>query len=369
MIYHAFTSMKLTTRVSLHDHEQSLMRLVLEANRMCNLISEVAFASRTFAHRKLRALVYESMRLDGWNCGPSDLLPKKVAAEFKPLGGIPIDKRSYSYKRDNMVRIWTPDGFVLCRFEARPDIMLSNKFPATLCVAGDRFFLEQVIEVHESPLINPTTWLGVDLGIVNIATDSDGQVFSGANLNGLRILHLGFGPKHQRKHTTAAGGGLRGRRRKEKLFARDVNHKIARSMVNKARDTGRGIALEDLKGIRDRITVRRAQRDTFGSWAFFQLRSFVEYKAALAGVEVRVVDPRNTSRTCPHCGHVDKKNRPSQAEFRCIRCGFAGRADHVAARNIAGRAPGLGQTRRQDVHGRETKSMAVICESSEDRHE
>ncbi|MER3403220.1 MAG: transposase, partial [Armatimonadota bacterium] len=69
-----------------------------------------------------------------------------------------------------------------------------------------------------------------------------------------------------------------------------------------------------------------------------QLRSFIEYKARLAGVPVVIVGPRNTSRTCPACGHVAKANRPTQAQFRCVECGFAGPADTIAARNIASRA-------------------------------
>ena len=90
--------------------------------------------------------------------------------------------------------------------------------------------------------------------------------------------------------------------------------------------------------IRDRVTVRKAQRATLHSWSFFQLRSFLTYKAALAGVALVAVDPRNTSRTCPECGNIDKSNRRSQAEFVCTGCGFAANADHVGARNIASRA-------------------------------
>ena len=57
-----------------------------------------------------------------------------------------------------------------------------------------------------------------------------------------------------------------------------------------------------------------------------------------AGVPVMFVDPRNTSRTCSHCGFVDKRNRRSQAEFLCIRCGHTANADLNAARNLATRA-------------------------------
>ncbi|WP_306307201.1 transposase, partial [Alicyclobacillus acidiphilus] len=126
------------------------------------------------------------------------------------------------------------------------------------------------------------------------------------------------------------------RRRKESRFVANENHRIAKMLVTKAKDTGRGIAIEDLKGIRDRITVRKAQRRQQHSWAFHQPRSFIEYKARLAGVPVVLVDPRNTSRTCPNCGHCDKKNRPTRDDFHCQSCGFAGPADGVAAVNIRG---------------------------------
>jgi transposase len=96
--------------------------------------------------------------------------------------------------------------------------------------------------------------------------------------------------------------------------------------------------LEELTHIRTRITVRRSQRATFSSWAFAQLRAFIDYKARAAGVPVILVDPRNTSRTCPACGHVDKANRKSQAEFRCTSCCCAGHADHFAAVEIGRRA-------------------------------
>jgi putative transposase len=113
-----------------------------------------------------------------------------------------------------------------------------------------------------------------------------------------------------------------------------VNHKISKEIVSVAERTGRGIAFEDLKGIRARVRARRLQRARLHSWAFGQLQSFVCYKAARAGIPVRFVDPRNTSRTCPECGSVDKGNRQTQAEFRCISCGHSDNADATAAENI-----------------------------------
>ncbi|HEX7031695.1 MAG TPA: zinc ribbon domain-containing protein [Nitrososphaera sp.] len=56
------------------------------------------------------------------------------------------------------------------------------------------------------------------------------------------------------------------------------------------------------------------------------------------GVPVRIVDPKNTSRECPKCHHVDTRNRPTRNHFKCIKCAYEAMADHVAATSIAARA-------------------------------
>jgi IS605 OrfB family transposase len=190
--------------------------------------------------------------------------------------------------------------------------------------------------------IEPAGILGVDLGVSNLAVTADGAVFSSARVRGLRRRHRRLRAKLQAKGTRAAKRKLRGRRRKEQRFARHVNHVVSKQIVASAKGSGRGIALEDLKGIRDRITVRRTQRATFSAWSFHELRSFITYKAEAAGVPVFLVDPRNTSRTCPACGHVEKANRKSQAEFSCVLCQCSGLADSFAA-VIIGRRAGSGE--------------------------
>ena len=116
-----------------------------------------------------------------------------------------------------------------------------------------------------------------------------------------------------------------------------MNHVIAKRIVTEAERTGRGIALEDLTGIRARVRLRKPQRVTLHSWAFARLGRYIAYKATMAGVPVVYVDPAYTSQTCSSCRHVNKKNRPDQATFRCTSCGFAEHADANAARNIAAR--------------------------------
>ncbi len=178
----------------------------------------------------------------------------------------------------------------------------------------------------------------MDLGIVKLATSSDGVSYSGDEVESVRVGYAGLKGELQRVGSESAKRHLRRLSGRERRFKRQVNHKISKELVVVAKGTKRTIVLEDLRGIRSRSTVRREQRERHGKWAFNQLRAFIEYKARVAGVPVLMVDPRDTSRRCSVCGHVEKGNRVSQSVFRCRRCGFDEDADLNAARNIRWRA-------------------------------
>ena len=84
---------------------------------------------------------------------------------------------------------------------------------------------------------------------------------------------------------------------------------------------------------------------SWGTW----LRMLV-FKAEEAGRRIVAVDPRFTSQTCPCCGYKDAKNRPTQAEFKCLDCGFEANADFVASVNISARMEPLGVNVGRLVH-------------------
>ncbi len=216
---------------------------------------------------------------------------------FGPRGSIRYDARTYRLMSLDRVSLNTLDGRIVCRLllGARQHEMLVD--PAWTIGGADLVWRRGVYYLHvtqsrEAPdVLEPNSGthsgtLGVDLGIVNLATDSEGESFSGTT-------------------------------------------------VKKAVVSCKAIALEDLSGIRERVTVRHEHRYERHSWAFYQLRSFLTYKAAWADVSLHLVDPRNTSRTCSACGHCEKANRKSQESFLCQRCGFALNADYNAAINIS----------------------------------
>lgn len=177
-------------------------------------------------------------------------------------------------------------------------------------------------------------FIGVDLGVANLAVDSDGEIHSGDDVEAVRRKHTLQRKRLQRKGTRGAKKKLRRLAGKEARFRRYENHCISKTLVETAKRTGRGIALEKLKGIRDRVTAWGGDaKARLSGWAFAQLRCFIEYKALAAGVVVAMVDAAYSSRTCSECGHCDKASRKSQALFRCVGCGYECHADWNAARN------------------------------------
>ena len=255
----------------------------------------------------------------------------------------PYDARMLSWQSDaRTVSIWTVAGRIKgVAYTGSPDqLKAAAELPvgeSDLVHRDGMWFLYATVEVAEPDLIDPTGFLGVDMGIANIAYDSDGTRHAGDKLNGYRRRQQRLRKRLQDKDTKSARRLLARRRRKEARHAANVNHRIAKTIVTEAARTGRGIAVEELTGIRERVRLRKPQRVTLHSWSFHQLGAFLSYKARRAGVPLVEVDPRYTSQTCNGCGHRDKRNRPDQETFHCRSCGVVAHADHNAALNIAQR--------------------------------
>jgi IS605 OrfB family transposase len=200
------------------------------------------------------------------------------------------------------------------------------------------FRLDLSLRLPDPPVNDPEGFLGVDLGIKNVAVDSDGTPYASGKLRRYRKRCRRLRRRLQALGTHGARRLLAERHKKERRHATHVNHCISKQLARKAAGTGRGVGIEDLTGIRDRTTVRKADREEHSGWAFSQFRTFLEYRCAGAGIPCVAVDARNTSRTCPRCACVDRCNRRSQSEFRCIHCGLEGHADLFAALEVARRA-------------------------------
>jgi transposase len=92
--------------------------------------------------------------------------------------------------------------------------------------------------------------------------------------------------------------------------------------------SAKGTIAEPGRNVRQKAGLNRAILRS--GWGMFARR--LEDKAP---GRVEKINPRFTSQRCSACGHVDRKSRKSQADFRCTACTYTANADVNAAKNIA----------------------------------
>jgi IS605 OrfB family transposase len=263
---------------------------------------------------------------------------------FRKHAAITYDPRVLRFLGLDRVNLWTLAGRLVIPILVGPyqaERMPMAKGQCDLIDRKGKWFLVVTVDVPEGTPVEPTDFLGVDMGLANIAVDSDPDTepHSGEDVERIRRKHNLQRKRLQRKGTKGAKKKLKRMAGKEARFRKHQNHVVSKAIVGNAKGTGRGIAVEDLSGIRDRLTARGTDaRNRLSGWSFGQLYHFLAYKAELAGVPIVTVDPRNTSRTCAQCGHCHRSNRKNQAEFACKACGHRAHADKNAARNIRARA-------------------------------
>ncbi|MGI5138284.1 transposase [Streptomyces sp. CA-106110] len=154
---------------------------------------------------------------------------------FRPDSAQPYDDRMLSWQMaERRISIWTVHGRMRdVAFTAGGEQLAAparyRKGESDLLVRDGMWFLQATCEVPEAaPNSDPVDFLGIDLGIVNIATTSDGQLMAGRALNRIRVRERTLRAKLQKKNTPSARRRLKKRRRKEARRARDINHKIAK---------------------------------------------------------------------------------------------------------------------------------------------
>jgi IS605 OrfB family transposase len=269
---------------------------------------------------------------------------------FRSDGAITYDERCFSFKGPAAASILTRKGRVIVPMiygEYQRQRFDRIKGQVDLVLRDGQFYLYATIDMPEKVPIVVTEFLGVDSGVVNLATTSDGEQFTGAAVETVRVRNTSCRRRLQREASKQRArhkrprGVIKAQKRqgnREARFRRHENHVISKHLIQRAEDTKRGIAVENLIGIRMRTRFAKAQRARMSGWAFAQLHAFVAYKATQAGVPLKVVNAAYTSQTCAACGHVDPRNRSEQSVFVCTACNHSANADVNAAQNIAARA-------------------------------
>lgn len=343
--------MKLTANIKLNpspEQHEALKKTLKVSNRACNAISKIAWDNKQFGQYYLHKLVYYDIKTK-FNLSAQVTvrsiakvadaykLDKKTQRIFKQYSAQPYDDRIFRMMSDDMVSIWTLDGRQKIPFQCgdyQRKLLKTRKGEVDLMLIKGIFYIACTCDIDEDDLLNPEDILGIDLGIVNLAVDSKGNCYSGKKVEKYRKRMARQRQQLQKIGTRSAKRKLKKISRKQNRYQKDVNHCISKTIVTEAKRSRLAIALENLKGIRKGVKARKPGRARLHNWGFYQLKSFIEYKAKRFGIPVVFVDPKYTSQTCPECGTVSKKNRPDRDTFRCCSCGFSRPADNVAALNI-----------------------------------
>ena len=254
------------------SEQADALRTTLEAaNTAANAASAVAWEQQSFRAYELQKLVYHQLRAQTGlaaqlvirvlaKVGDAYKLDRRRQRFFSNHGSIAYDDRILSWGIDRRrVSIWTLDGRQTISFvggERQIVLLATRKGETDLVYRNGAFYLLAVCVVDEPTPQEVDGVLGVDLGVTNIAVDSDATMHSGAHIKHVRYRHRRLRRKLQRKNTRAARLRLRRLSGQERRFATDTNHVISKRLVRLAECTKRAVALEDLKHIRSRIKVR-----------------------------------------------------------------------------------------------------------------
>src|SRR5207244_3993541 len=182
---------------------------------------------------------------------------KRIQPTFRPHGALPYDERIMSWQGLEHVSLLALEGrqLIACRFggyqQARRDRLRGQ---ADLILRDGVFYLYATLDVPDVPTHDVQDYLGVDLGIINIAVDSEGTVYTGEAVERQRRKLAHRRRNLQRKQTRAATRKLRTLRRRQARYQQDTNHCISKAVVSRAQGSAVGIAIEDREAIRQRIT-------------------------------------------------------------------------------------------------------------------
>jgi putative transposase len=270
---------------------------------------------------------------------------KKPVKAFKPTSA-DYDARIFAFReKDWRVSLTLVEGrehipIVTSNYQIGK-LKGSKPTSAQLCKHKDGNYYIHIQIKDEAPKpIYSDNVIGVDFGRTDIAVTSQNKKWSGKEIRDVRDK---YSQLRANLHMKASKGTRSSRRRcrqllkrlsgKEKRFQRHINHVISKTIILDAKQSKSIVAIEDLTGIRDRTNQRprsKTERRRSNSWAFFQLRTFLEYKGLINGVEILPVSPRYSSQTCHCCLHLGLR---SGKKFKCTNsiCGWHGDADKNAS--------------------------------------
>ena len=348
-------------QIYVSDSDRKLLKETMQAySNACNMISSTIFSTKELKQKSLHDALYYQIRTQfqlGSQMACSAIITTLARyksaksnghewseIKFKQPECDLVWNRDYSLT-DNLLSVNTLNGRIKLIYQTKG---MEKYFDGTwkfgtakLVNKFNKWFLHIPVtkdnELWQESNVNNI--VGVDLGINFLATtyDSKGKTefYSGKQIKGTRGQYKATRKELQQRQTPSSRKRLKAIAGRENRYMTDVNHCVTKALVTKY-PKGTLFVLEDLSGVRSATEkVRVKNRYISVSWAFFQFRQVLEYKAELYGHKVIAVSPKHTSQTCPKCGHIEKSNRNKKTHtFRCMNCSYTSNDDRIGAMNL-----------------------------------
>lgn len=230
---------------STEEDKVKLLETIQEYNKACNFVADRAFTLKLSNKFKLQKEVYREIR-ERFNLTAQFAIriiskvveaykkDKTIKPTFKILGSIQYDQRNSRVCIDE-VSLMTLKGRL--KLKARVGDYQRVRFDRVkgqcdLIYRNNTFYLIVVVDAPEKSEYDATGILGIDLGIENIATDSDRQIFESKKVEEKRQKYLRLRSTLQRTGTKSAKRKLKRLSGKERRFKKDTNHVISKSIIS-----------------------------------------------------------------------------------------------------------------------------------------
>ena len=328
--------------------------------KACHFVSAIVFKEKEMAQTKLHKQTYTHLRSAyGLRSQMAQSVLKTVISKYKTNKSNGHEWSQVQFKKPQYDLVWNRDYslvkglFSVNTLQGRIKVPFETKAmeqyfdgtwsfgTAKLVNKHGKWFLhipmsKDVPQVAET-MVNQV--VGIDFGINFLAASYDSQgktcFFNGRPVKQKRATYKHLRKQLQQKQTPAARRRLKEIGQRENRWMQDINHCISKALVTQYKENTLFV-IEDLTGIRTATEkVRLKNRYQTVSWAFYDLRQKLEYKALMNHSKVIAVDPNYTSQTCPKCGHVEKANRNKKNHiFCCKTCRYRSNDDRIGAMNL-----------------------------------
>lgn len=353
----------ITSKIQIYptnEQVEILNKTMSQVRKALNYISNYIFENSCLNQSKINKETYYYLRETyGLKSQMAQSVMKTAIAKYKANKSNGHDFNLVNFKNLEYDLVWnrdysiTKDVFSVNSLNGRLKIPFeikgmenffdnSYKFgTAKLVYKFNKYFLHipMTKEYQQTTPLKINKIVGIDLGINFLATtyDSEGKTifYNGRNIKSKRGNYKSLRKQLQKCGTKSAKRKIKSIGSRENRWMSDVNHSITKALVDKYGENTLFI-LEDLAGIRNATEkVNINNKYVSVSWAFYQFRQLLEYKAKMNKSMVIAVDPKYTSQQCPKCGHIEKANRDKRNHiFKCKNCSYQSNDDRIGAMNL-----------------------------------